>query len=123
MTGATGPLPLPILAVNCPYCGQARNPREVMRIGTGGALMCWQCHERHVAALHALASGIAPACAGCGASREALCAQSADGECRMYLHPKDGIYQLLCPACSGRYIRQRADLYGSTRFGYKNKLR
>jgi len=37
----------------------------------------------------------------------------------MYVVPKDGIYQMLCSACSRPYVSKRADLYRGTEFGRK----
>lgn len=41
----------------------------------------------------------------------------------MFLHWKDGVYQVLCRACSDRYERKRLDLYGDTVHGHLKKLK
>jgi hypothetical protein len=46
-----------------------------------------------------------------------------DGNVGMYLHQKDGVYQILCRSCSDHYVRQRVDLYGDTEFGDRLKLK
>jgi hypothetical protein len=46
-----------------------------------------------------------------------------DGNIPMYLHPKDGIYQVLCRCCSDEYERERLDLYGDTLHGELKKLK
>ena len=40
----------------------------------------------------------------------------------MFLHWKDGLYQLLCPRCDAENVQKRKDLYGPTRFGWERKL-
>ena len=38
---------------------------------------------------------------------------------RMYVVPKDGVYQVLCLACKNTYCAKRADLYRNTKFGHE----
>lgn len=111
------------LRVRCHYCSRFRSPGEIIRIGTGGAVMCWHCWESHLDALRILSGKPPKACGGCGVSFDVLQDAAPGGDIKMYVHPKDGIYQLLCRTCSDRYVRQRADLYGSTEFGWREKLK
>ena len=43
--------------------------------------------------------------------------QILGAEVRMYVVPKDGIYQLLCAGCVKPYLPKRKDLYRGTKFG------
>jgi hypothetical protein len=96
----------------------------VIYIGTGGACMCWLCWEWHNQALEALAGNPPSGCQVCGVTYTQLQERSPNGdsEVGMYVHPKDGIYQVLCRACSDAYELQRVDLYRPTQFGYEKKL-
>lgn len=85
--------------------------------------MCFHCYEWHLKALAVLAGTPPPGCQECGVTFGALQAASADGNTRMYVHPKDGLYQVLCPLCSDRYTHKRADLYGDTAFGFAQQLK
>jgi hypothetical protein len=40
----------------------------------------------------------------------------------MFLHFKDGLYQLLCAHCDRRFVEQNKQLYGPTRFGRERGL-
>ena len=83
--------------------------------------MCLHCFEWHNHALALLNKGkIPPGCQVCGLTFEALA--NAAGNTRMYVHAKDGLYQVLCPTCSDAYILKRADLYKPTRFGQQKGL-
>ena len=52
----------------------------------------------------------------------ALSDQAAGGDTRMYIHAKDGIYQVLCPACSDHYIAARPLPFKGTDFGRRLNL-
>jgi hypothetical protein len=106
-----------VVAVRCHYCSKYRNPKEVMPLGTGGALMCWHCYEWHGHALLMLGGQPPPGCQDCGISFEELRLAYKGGDVKMYLHQKDGIYQILCRRCSDQYVPKRVDLYGATEFG------
>jgi hypothetical protein len=108
----------------CHYCQKGRSPYEILHLGTGGALMCWKCHEWHEKAIEAIGGGEMPSgCQACGRSYETLRAESPAGDCKLYLHPCDGIYQVRCRACRDAYLTKRVDLYGPTRFGFLKKLK
>lgn len=113
--------PLLILET-CPSCGKGRSPRDILRFGDGGCVrMCLQCYEHHIKALDMLNTGNPPAaCQECNTPAESL--RNADGNFRMYLHQKDGVYQVLCEWCSDAYERKRRDLYGSTPYGVQKNL-
>lgn len=107
-----------LFAEKCPGCSQFRNPREILRFGQGGCVrMCFKCFEKHQEALNVLASGQPPkACQECNTPFVEL-PVDARGNSRMYMHQKDGVYQVLCKWCSDAYERKRADLYRSTPYG------
>jgi hypothetical protein len=79
--------------------------------------ICDYCLDWHNKAIEFIAGGAIPGCQVCGASFEFLRDSTPGVEVRMYVVPKDGIYQVLCQTCIQPYVLQRADLYGGTRFG------
>jgi hypothetical protein len=80
-----------------------------------------QCYEHHLEALRVMANGAPPkACQACNTAFEDLAA--VRGNSRMYMHSKDGVYQVLCKWCSDAYERKRADLYRSTPYGAAKKI-
>lgn len=111
-----------IFKLQCHYCSRWRLPSETLDIGQGGVRMCLQCHELHVAQMLALATGgVPPGCFDCRATWEELRLRLDPGdntsEVKMFLTPKDGIYQLLCRTCSDAYELKRADLFKGTQYG------
>jgi hypothetical protein len=111
------------IATTCHYCSRPRSPREILRIGKGGAVMCWLCWEWHLRALRMLCDGTPPpGCQECGVTFAVLRDAAGDGDIKMYLHPKDGVYQVLCRTCSDRYFPKRVDLYRPTQFGSQLKI-
>ncbi len=116
-------LPVPqVLKIRCHYCSQFRDPREVHHL-PGGVVMCWNCYGWHQRALRMLAGSPPPGCQACDVTFKELTERSPDGNTRMYLHVKDGIYQVLCTSCSDEYERKRLDLYGDTVHGWLRKLK
>lgn len=84
--------------------------------------MCWKCYEGHQDALKLLAGQPPEGCHECGLSFRKLAESAPGGDIKMWVHWKDGIYQVLCKTCSDRYIPKRVDLYGATDFGKSLKL-
>ena len=106
-----------VIPVRCHYCSKERPAWRTHQI-TGAQRICDYCLEWHNKAIEFLAGRGMPGCQACGASWEILRDSAPrDVEVRMYVVPKDGIYQLLCSACVRPYVSTRADLYGGTRFG------
>lgn len=62
-------------------------------------------------------------CQECGVTFADLESATADGNVSMYMHTKDGIYQVLCRQCSDAYERKRLDLFGGTVYGHLKKLK
>lgn len=108
-----------VVAVRCNWCSQERPEHRVHRL-TSQQAICDYCLEWHAAALNVLAGGMPRGCQECGASWQTLQACTPGVQVRMYVVPKDGIYQLLCAACVRRYTPKRADLYAGTEFGRKH---
>jgi hypothetical protein len=113
-----------VVSVRCHYCSVFRNPHEVFPIGIGGVVMCLRCREWHDANIDALAKDGAPkGCFECRVTwaelRLRLEAGDNPAELKMFLVPKDGIYQLLCRTCSDAYERKRADLLRGTLYGQR----
>jgi hypothetical protein len=84
--------------------------------------MCARCLEWHCHALDLLAGKIPPGCQECGLPFAVMERQSADADVRLYVVPRDGIYQVLCRRCCDVYVRSRRDLYKGTEFGAQQNL-
>ena len=110
------------LRVRCHYCSRFRAPGEVLSIGTGGAVMCWHCFQWHERALGVLAGEIPKGCQECGVTFRELQARAGGGDIKMYVHPRDGLYAVLCKQCSDAYVPKRVDLYRATQFGHNLKI-
>ncbi len=113
--------PAGVMRVRCHYCSHFRSGHEVI-YSPGGVVMCWHCYEWHGHALDVLAGNPPPGCQECGLMFEELAARTPDGDCKMYVHPRDGLYAVLCKQCSDAYVLRRVDLYGPTQFGHKLNL-
>ena len=109
-----------IIGERCHYCSKFRSPLEI-RLLAGGAKICQRCYHRHELAVAQLSGNLPPGCQGeqCNKTFDELEPDPGTGNIRLYVHMKDGIYQLLCKACSDRYFPKRADLYGDTLFGWR----
>ena len=112
---------IPIIGVKCHYCSRTVPLWQAMSFGES-MVRCAQCQEKHLAALDALAGNPPPGCGECGVTFEVLAERTRGAEVGMFLHWKDGMYQLLCAACDRKYVEARKDLYGPTRFGRDRKL-
>jgi hypothetical protein len=109
------------LKLLCRFCSKFRSPAEFIHNATSG--YCWHCYAWHQSALKMLATAeYPPGCQECGLDIAVL-REREPGDFRMYLHPKDGIYQVLCKTCSDKYERKRLDLYGNTPYGHVQKLK
>lgn len=117
--GAPHVIAAPIIGVQCHYCSKFCRPGEYLRIGQS-VVMCWKCEENHRPKIH----GFAPPkeCQGCHTETAVLADRTPGGQYSMFVHWKDGEYQMLCQACSDAYIGKRKDLYGRTKFGWDIKL-
>jgi hypothetical protein len=114
-----------LVQLRCHYCSRWRPPWRVHQLGGDGLdaaqTICDHCLEWHHTAIEFLAGRRLPGCQNCGMTAEALreLLNSGDGtvEVRLYVLPKDGVYQVLCAACVRPYMGKRADLYHGTPFG------
>jgi len=106
-----------VVPVKCHYCSKTRPAWRTHKL-TDAQTICDYCLDWHNKAIDFLGGKGMPGCQACGASWDFL-RDSAIGveSVRMYVVPKDGIYQLLCATCVRPYVSKRADLYGGTRFG------
>src|SRR4051812_46914349 len=98
----------------CNYCSRFLPAWRVHRFGPEAApaqTFCDDCLDWHLKALDLLAGNAIPGCQGCGASPEKLRDLSPDVEFRLYVVPRDGLYQVLCQTCVRPYVGQRRDLY------------
>jgi hypothetical protein len=84
--------------------------------------MCARCLEWHLHALALLSGDIPPGCQECGLTFRVLQRAAGDADVRLYVVPRDGIYQVLCRRCCDLYVRSRRDLYKGTEFGFQQNL-
>lgn len=105
-----------LTAVRCHFCSKQR-PRFRVHTLTNAQTICDHCLEWHQHAIEFLAGGTIPGCQECERTFEFLRDSTPGVEIRMYVVPKDGIYQVLCQACIQPYLPKRADLFRGTEFG------
>jgi len=105
-----------VLAVKCHYCSRQRPAWQTHQV-TGAQRICDSCLDWHNKAIEFLAGHAIPGCQGCGASWELLRDREPGENVRLYVVPRDGIYQVLCRACVRPYVSKRSDLYKGTAFG------
>lgn len=103
-----------VIGIRCHNCSRFLPPSRVLRF-SGEYRCCDDCWARHERCLRMLAGAIPPGCMDCGFG--------ADGNIRLWVHLKDGVYQMLCRSCSDAYVKKRADLYGDTESGHARKLK
>ena len=78
--------------------------------------ICDYCLQWHLDALAFLGGGEMPeGCQECGADFSTL-RDFDPAHARVFVVPKDGIYQMLCARCVAPYVEKRADIYGGTQF-------
>lgn len=106
--------------MRCRFCSKWRHQREFL--GDPTLAPCWDCYHWNQAAIRVLAGAPPPGCQVCGLTWQQLREQTPGDNVPMFLHPRDGILQLLCKACSDAYERKRLDLYAGTPYGWVRKL-
>jgi len=84
---------------------------------TEAQTICDYCVEWHNHAIEFLAGAAPKGCSACGATWQFLRDSAPGVEVRLYVVPRDGIYQLLCGPCVRPYTAQRADLFRGTAYG------
>ena len=107
-----------VLLAKCRACSHHRDPREF--VGGPIAGVCWHCYEKHVEGIAMLAGNPPQGCQVCYrtiAQLEELDQRQGKSDSRLVLERKDGIFQILCLECDGRYQAGRRDLYGKTPYG------
>ena len=109
------------IMARCHWCSRWQLPGDLLRLSTGQP-MCFRCHEWHGHALQVLGGALPRGCQECRMSLEDLATLTGDPAMRMFVVPKDGIYQVLCAPCKDAYCRKRQDLYKNTKFGQELKL-
>lgn len=105
-----------LIKVRCHYCSKGLPAWRTHQL-TEAQRICDYCLEWHGKAIELLAGRALPGCQVCRATPEFLRDSTPGVEVRMYVVPKDGIYQVLCHTCYRSYAVQRADLYHGTLFG------
>ncbi len=103
-------------------CGKQKPPGEIISIGPHVGV-CTDCYISQQEAIAALSGeGVPTGCPDCGRSMAELKRTSSDGEARMYLFLRDGVTQLLCGRCSGKYVGKTKHQWTNTPFGRRMKL-
>lgn len=109
-----------VLHVRCHYCSKFKPASDVRSIGEF-VQICSNCYEAHNRRIEALAEPPSE-CPGCQRAIADIQAAELGDKFSMFLHLRDGQYQLLCRRCDAEYIPKRKDLYGHGPFGRENKL-
>jgi hypothetical protein len=102
--------------LRCRLCGKMRHRFDVLGASVRG-YTCRECLEWHFHAMDVLGGAPPRSCQSCLRTPEQLKSSDPARDVRMYVVPKDGVYQLVCRDCMRRYTRQRKDLYEGTAFG------
>lgn len=111
-----------LMTQRCRFCSKFRHPGEFVSGPVKG--LCWKCFETWSDAVQVLmGNGVPKACPECDRTYDEVQFAQGTPDVRWVLHPKDGIAQFLCGACSDGYERKRLDLYGDTPYGLKKKLK
>lgn len=105
-----------LITVRCNYCSRHFAPSELTRFSSE-VRICQKCRDRHEQAVDALCGKREPECQGCQKSLTDLASAAGADSVPMFVHHKDGIYQLLCRTCSDTYEQKRRDLYANTPYG------
>ncbi len=108
-----------VVRVRCHFCSRERAIWQVHRLAGNSQVLCEDCLDWHQRGIEFLAGNAMPGCQSCLSTWERLRDQTLGEHVRLYVVPKDGIYQVLCEACIRPYTEKRADLYRGTRFGAK----
>lgn len=105
------------IAERCHYCSRQLPAWRTHQLTGHAQRICDDCLDWHNKAIAVLAGEGVCGCQACGASWDFLRNSQIGVEVRLYVVPRDGIYQVLCATCIRKYLPMRADLYGGTRFG------
>lgn len=106
-----------VMGERCPYCSQFFAAGDLMRFGLH-VKMCRACYEKNQQQFTVYSDAPPPSeCAECKTKFDDL--PDVGGRVEMELVPKDGVLQLLCLPCAGRYLPKRVDLFKGTAFGRK----
>ncbi len=100
----------------CNWCGRNRPKYRIHRLHSK-QVICDYCLDWQKHALDVLAGETPRGCQGCVKTWQQLSAETPGDQVRMYVVPKDGIYQLLCKACVIPYLPKTSALYKGTQFG------
>lgn len=111
-----------LISVRCHYCSRWLAASRIHRIAGHAQAICDDCFDWHNRALEFLAGGPPAGCQHCMATWEILRDRAPGAAVRLYVVPRDGIYQMLCSNCVQPYIQKRKDLYKDTAFGASLRL-
>jgi hypothetical protein len=106
---------VPRTAFRCRFCSRPHQIEEFV----GGPIVgyCVDCYYKAAVAIAEMRG-----MTGCGDCHTTFAELRRRGHPRLHMHPKDGIWLLLCDACHERYFPKRRDLYGATPWGARLKL-
>jgi len=114
-----------VAAIRCNFCSRQLPAFRVHRLGAPdrpAQTICDDCLDWHNKAIALLAGGEVSGCQVCGKSWEFLRDSTLGETVRLYVVPRDGIYQVHCETCLAGYVPQRTDLYKGTAFGSKTHI-
>lgn len=106
-----------VMSVRCNYCSKYVSRSVARRLAGHAQIICDDCIDWHNRSIEVLAGEIPAGCQQCSRSWDLIRDGAIGDDVRMYVVPKDGIYQLLCSLCCMPYLRLRSDFYKDTAFG------
>jgi hypothetical protein len=112
-----------LATVRCHYCSKWLPIWLAHRLGSPdrpAQTICENCLDWHQRAIDLLAGNAISGCQACGATWATLRDRPQGGppgaDVRLYVVPRDGVYQVLCKTCVAPYVAKRGDLYRGTAF-------
>ncbi len=100
-------------------CGKQVSPNQLFQ--RGQARICANCYAWHLEGLALLNRGVLPSgCQNCGTTFSQLNERGLATS--MAIHPKDGVYAVLCKPCSDHYERVTPQFYAGTQYGHEKGL-
>ena len=100
----------------CNWCTRSK-PMWRMNLLSNHQKICDYCFEWHLHAVDFLAGRPPKGCQVCQRSWDVIQADTAGPVARMFVVPKDGYLQMLCPRCIHQYLPKHKQLYKGTEFG------
>lgn len=109
------------VGIRCKICQKSKGKNHFVFQSDDSGNVCDDCYAWHRRAIRLLGGEIPKGCQECNRSVYEIAQASASEDVRFFVHPKDGIYQLLCARCSDAYER-KVPIYKETLYGRMKKM-